>query len=87
MWRGARRGEEAAVRELFAGLRIVPLGSAEGELAGSWRGRFAEKGTTLSQSDCLVAAAAFRSGARLATGDIHGFPMSELEVELWPAGR
>jgi predicted nucleic acid-binding protein len=41
---------------------------------------------TLSQSDCLIAAAALTVGARLATGNPKHFPMTELEVDHWPVG-
>jgi predicted nucleic acid-binding protein len=44
-------------------------------------------GVTLSQADCLIASAAVGAGARLATGNPKDFPMEELEVEHWPAGR
>lgn len=72
---------------LFAGLRIAPLARAEGELAGGWRRRFAGEGITLSQADCLIAAAAAGVGARLATGNPGDFPMPEVTVEHWPVGR
>ena len=86
VWRGARPGEEGAVGRLLGALRVAPLGRAEGEHAGRWRSRFAAKGTTLAQADCLIAAAALGVGARLATGNPRDFPMVELEVEHWPAG-
>ena len=86
VWRGARAGEETAVRLLLGALRIAPLGRAEGERAGRWRAEFAARGVTLSQADCLIAAAALGVGARLATGNPRDFPMTELEVEHWPVG-
>ena len=86
LWRGARRSEEAAIRRLLRGLRVAPLGRSEGERAGRWRGAFAAKGITLSQADCLIAAAALAVGARLATGNPEDFPMSELVVEHWITG-
>lgn len=86
LWRGARRGEEAAIRELISGLRMAPLGEREGETAGIWRRDFAAKGITLKQADCLTAAAAVSVGAHLATGNAKDFPMNELVVEEWPAG-
>jgi hypothetical protein len=85
--RGLRGAEDAAARALFAGLRIVPLGAAEGWRAGEWRRSFASKGSTLAQSDCLIAAAALAAGGRLATGNPKDFPMSELTVEHWRAGE
>ncbi len=87
VWRGARPHEVGRIRRLIAALRIVPLTAREGELAGSWRRDFAAQGVTLSQADCLVAAAAFSAGARLATGNPKDFPMPGLEVEHWPVAK
>lgn len=86
LWTGGRDGEEGALRRLIGALRIVPLGEREGELAGTWRRDFAARGITLSQADCLIAAAAVTAGARLATGNPRHFPMPGLELEHWPAG-
>ena len=86
LWRGARPTDETAIRRLLRGLRIVALGQDEGERAGRWRREFAAKGVTLSQADCLVAAAAVAVGARLATGNPKDFPMADLAVEHWPSG-
>jgi hypothetical protein len=86
LWRGTRRGEEPAIRRLLRGLRIAGLGVEEGERAGQWRRDFAERGITLSQADCLVAASAVSVKARLATGNPKDFPMPELVVEHWPSG-
>lgn len=86
LWSGARSGEDDRLRALVSALRVLPLGRREGERAGSWRREFAVRGTTLSQADCLIAAAAVSVGARLATGNPKHFPMPELELEHWPAG-
>jgi len=85
--RGLRPGEEVPARSLVEGLRLAPLGDAEGWRAGAWRRDFAALGVTLSQADCLVAAAAVSIGARLATGNPKHFPMPGLTVEHWPAGE
>lgn len=84
--RGLRQEEDAALTRLLDGLRMAPLGRHEGELAGSWRRSFATRGVTLSQTDCLIGAAAVGIGARLATANVKDFPMEEVTVELWPAG-
>jgi len=84
--RGLRPGEEAGARQLFAGLRLLPLGEREGWRAGTWRRSFAAAGRTLSQADCLIASAAVEAGARVATGNPGHFPFAELAVEHWPAG-
>ncbi|MGI8622398.1 MAG: type II toxin-antitoxin system VapC family toxin [Solirubrobacteraceae bacterium] len=74
------------VARLFDGLRIAGLSRREGEQAGTWRREFASRGVTLSQADCLIAAAAQSVGARLATGNPRHFPMPGVDVEHWPIG-
>jgi predicted nucleic acid-binding protein len=85
--RGLRPSEEMAANALIDGLVIVPLGAAEGWRAGQWRRSYSRRGITLSQADCLVAAAALTAGGRLATVNPRDFPMSSLRVEHWPAGE
>lgn len=87
IWRGSRAGEEAAIGSLFGGLRIAPLGAAQGRLAGGWRREHAARGITLHQADCLVAAAAAGINARLATANPRRFPMDGVVVDDWPVGR
>ena len=87
IWRGLRPGEETVARRLFKGLRLAPLGVAEGMRAGGWRRAFAKRGVTLHQADCLIAAAAAGVGAALATANVDDFPMTEVNVQLWPAGE
>lgn len=87
LMRGIRPTESRAVARLVDGLRVAPLGRREGEVAGLWRRDFAGRGVTLSQSDCLIAAAAIGVGAGLATGNPKDFPMRPLVVEHWPVGR
>lgn len=85
--RGLRDDEIDGARRLFAGLVVVPLGLAEGWQAGTWRRAYAASGITLSQSDCLLAAAALSSNAIIATGNPRHFPMTEIVVEHWPVGE
>lgn len=85
--RGLRPDEAPDAARLFAGLRVAQLGESEGWQAGTWRRDFAARGLTLSQADCLVAAASLGIGGRLATGNPRDFPMSELDVEHWPPGE
>ena len=87
IWRGIRAHEEPAARRLFRGLRLAPLGVAEGELAGTWRRSLANQGVTVHQADCLVAAAAIGVGAGLATGNPADFPMLEDGLQHWPVGE
>ena len=87
IWRGIRPGEETATGRMFRGLRLAPLGVAEGVRAGTWRRDHAARGITLHQADCLIAAAAVGLGASLATANVADFPMAELRVEDWPTER
>lgn len=75
--RGLRSGEDEAARRLFAELRIVPLGADEGRRTGAWCRRLESLGggRTLTQADCLIAAAALSIGGRLATGNPKDFPI------------
>ena len=84
--RGAFAEEEPTTLRFLYGLHLAPLGRPEGERAGRWRREYAQRGVTLSQADCLIAAAAIGVDARLATGNPKHFPMPELAVEHWPAG-
>lgn len=84
--RGVRRSERAKAARVLTTFRIAPLGIVEGALAGDWRRRFAEQGITLHQADCLIAAAAVRLDAVLATGNPKDFPMEGVTVEHWPVG-
>lgn len=84
--RGLRSDERGRALDLLSGLRLVSLGRAEGWQAGEWRNDYASRGRTLSQSDCLIAAAAVSAGGKLATGNPKDFPMRELTVEEWPSG-
>jgi hypothetical protein len=84
---GLRPREFDAAGALFDALAIAPLAPAEGKLAGAWRQIHRRRGRTLSQADCLIAAAAVGIGGRLATGNPKDFPMTGLEVEHWPAGH
>ena len=86
VWRGLHDEEVPVAVRLFRGLRLAPLGVAEARRAGTWRRDHARNGATLSQADCLIAAAAVGIDAPLATANIADFPMPELQVEHWPAG-
>ncbi len=85
--RGLRESEQGIAEMLFDGLRMATLSRREGERAGRWRRQFAAAGVTLSQADCLIAAATLSVGARLATGNPKHFPMAEIDVEHWAVGR
>jgi predicted nucleic acid-binding protein len=84
--RGLRGSEQAGADSLFAGLRVVPIRRRDAERAGRWRREHAERGITLHQADCLIAAATVGVAARLATANVKDFPMPGLDVQEWPIG-
>lgn len=84
--RGLRPGEEPAVRALVDGLIVLPIDTDVAWTAGHWRRSYADRGVTLWQADCLIAATARHNAARLCTGNPEDFPMPEVSVEHWPAG-
>ena len=87
VWRGLRAQEEEPAGRLLDGLRLAAPGAPPKRAARAPRRRqFAERGITLSQADCLIAAAAVGVGVPLATGNPKDFPMEEVEVEHWPVG-
>jgi predicted nucleic acid-binding protein len=86
VWRGLRAQEEEGAGGLLDALRLAALGRSEARRAGAWRRQFAQRGTTLSQADCLIASAAVTIGVPLATGNPRDFPMKDLVVEHWPVG-
>lgn len=84
--RGLRVSEREAAWRMLSSFRFAPLRTVEGVVAGQWRREFAARGITLSQADCLIAAAAVSVGARLVTGNPKDFPMDDVTVEHWPVG-
>lgn len=84
--RGLRPDEHQAAKSLFGGLVVLAITAEDGWTAGSWRRVAAERGLTLSQADCLIAAAAYAAGARLATGNPKDFAATEVDIEHWPVG-
>ncbi len=84
--RGLRPAENEAARLLFTAVRVLPIGRADAERAGTWRREYAGRGVTLAQADCLIAASAAGIAARLATANVKDFPMVALTVEDWPVG-
>ncbi|CCH75860.1 PIN domain protein [Nostocoides japonicum T1-X7] len=82
--RGLRPSETDAAQALFEGLDVLPVNGAAGWTAGAWRREFAQRGVTLYQADCLVAAVTHGAGGVLVTGNPKDFPM--LDVVHWPVG-
>ena len=85
--RGMRPAERKPVQLLFSGLVVLPVTTESAWQAGQWRREYAERGITLGQADCLIAAAAARESAPVVTGNPKDFPMNEVDVLHWPVGK
>ena len=85
--RGLRANEYNAARQLFRGLLVLPIDEAAAWQAGTWRRDFAERGVTLFQADCLIAAATHGRQAVLCTGNPGDFPVPDLTLQHWPVGE
>ncbi len=79
-----RENEAGALDALVDGLVIIPVDTPAARLAGRWRREHADRGVTLRQADCLIAAATYLRAGRLCTGNPKDFPM--LEIDHWPVG-
>lgn len=82
--RGLRPTEIDPAQRLFGGLVVLPVTAQGAWVAGQWRRDYAARGVTLSQPDCLIAAAVQGAGGTLVTGNPKDFPMCE--VVHWPVG-
>ena len=85
--RGLNPAESDQADALVRGLEVLPLRVEEGRQGGAWRRQFANRGRTLSQADCLIAAAALSASALLVTGNPKDFPMDGIRLEHWPVGK
>jgi predicted nucleic acid-binding protein len=84
--RGLLQHEGNAATRLFDGLVVLSIDQAAAWQAGEWRRRYARRGITLSQADCLIGAAASLAGATLITGNPKHFPAADIDVAHWPVG-
>lgn len=83
--RGMRDDEIDRAAGLVDGLVVLPIIREVAWLAGTWRRDHAAMGVTLSQPDCLIAAATYLVDGLLATANVRHFPMEGLRVERWSA--
>ena len=82
---GTRPMEETRTAKFLASLEFYPITFPVAQLAGQWKREFAQKGTTLSISDTLIAAVAIYNRLPLLTDNVKDFPMKELQ--LFPLPR
>jgi hypothetical protein len=87
IWRGIREHEEPAARRLFRGLRLAPLGIAEGELAGTWRRSLANQGVTVHQADWSDRRGDDRGWGRVGDGQSRRLPDARQQAPALAGGR
>ena|SRR5579875_2656240 len=76
-----------ATREFLQSLWFLPMTFAEAYQAGVWRYDYARRGTTLTTTDCLLAALATTHHAALITANTKDFPMPELQLAALPRAQ
>ena len=87
IWRGLLPGEEPQGAPSVQRLADGAAGRRRGHAGRCvWRREFAARGVTLHQADCLIAAAAVRIGAALATANVGDYPMAAVDLMPWPVG-
>lgn len=85
VYAGMRPKEATQTTAFLASLRYYPLTFPVAQLAGELKHNFGKKGTTLSLSDCLIAAVAIHHRLPLITDNIKDFPMKDLDLYPLPA--
>ncbi len=74
---GVRKGEEAAMAELFAIVSWVDVDVAVADAAGEFARHYRRSHSGIDTTDYLIAAAALSIGARLVTLNLSHYPMME----------
>ena len=72
---GIRKGEEAAMAELFAVLSWVDVDVAVADAAGELARQYRRSHSGIDTTDYLICAAALSIGARLVTLNVRHYPM------------
>jgi predicted nucleic acid-binding protein len=75
LWHGAKRGEHAALEELFTALICVPIDQHIGHIAGDYLRKYA-RSHSLELGDALIAATATIHDAALWTRNRKHYPMA-----------
>lgn len=74
---GVRKGEEAAMAQMFAILSWVDVDVGVADAAGELARQYARSRAGIDTTDYLIAAAAMSIGARLVTANVRHYPMIE----------
>ncbi|GGA59570.1 hypothetical protein GCM10011507_08790 [Edaphobacter acidisoli] len=80
VYAGMRPGEEAKTEAFLSGLECYPITAAIARRAGSLKGKWAQKGRTLTLADMLVAATALEHDLTLMTDNRKDFPVAGLHL-------
>lgn len=79
VYAGMRPHEEARTELFLSTLECYELTPTAARLAGTLKRQWAQKGTTLSLADSIIAAIALEQRCTLVTDNRKDFPMPELE--------
>jgi tRNA(fMet)-specific endonuclease VapC len=78
VYAGLHQQDEARAAQFLSTLEFLPASASAAHQAGQWRYNYARRGTTLSITDCLIAATAAEHHAVIVTGNAKDFPMPEV---------
>ena len=84
VYSGMRPEEARATNELFNGLQYVETSREAASNAGELRGKWRQRGKTLSLPDAMIAAVVLAQELTLATDNVKDFPMPELKFLSLP---
>jgi predicted nucleic acid-binding protein len=84
VYAGMRPKEESYTTALLESLRLFPITFPVAALAGQLKRDHARRGSTLSLTDCMVAAVAIHNQLALLTDNTKDFPMSQLSLYPLP---
>ena len=82
IYAGCHPTEEMETGRLLDCFRVVPVGTAVADLAGSYVYRFARRGVTLHLEDALIGATTVHEEFVLVTRNVGHFPMLSLSKNL-----
>jgi predicted nucleic acid-binding protein len=85
VYAGLRPGEEQRTAELLESLLYYEVNYAVAKRAGLYKRDYGKRGSTLSLTDCTMAAVAVENHLTLITDNVRNFPMKELSLFPFPA--
>ena len=84
VYAGLRPQDRPRAERFLSACTFLPTSPAIAQQAGEWRYQYRRQGITISLTDALIAATAVAHQARLVTGNVNHYPMSEVATVPLP---